>query len=77
MLKEIEGSNDIPESVVRRRFDRSIQNFLAYYHKLGDSWILFDNSGATPTVVAFEKQGGPRIMNRELYETLITRYGKL
>jgi predicted ABC-type ATPase len=73
----LEGGHDIPESVVRRRFDRSIKNFLAYYRKLGDSWILFDNSGATPTVVAFEKQSSPRIMNRELYETLITRCGEL
>jgi predicted ABC-type ATPase len=59
----LEGGHDIPDSVVRRRFDRSIQDFLAYYCKLGDSWILFDNSGATPTVVAFEKQGSPRIIN--------------
>ena len=73
----MEGGHDIPESVVRRRFDRSIQNFLAYYRELGDSWILFDNSGATSTVVVFEKQGSPRIMKRELDETLITRYGKL
>jgi predicted ABC-type ATPase len=55
----LEGGHDIPEFVVRRRFDRSIQNFLAYYRKLGDSWILFDNSGATPTVVAIEKQAAP------------------
>jgi predicted ABC-type ATPase len=31
----LEGGHDIPESVVRRRFDRSIKNFLAYYRKLG------------------------------------------
>ncbi len=72
----LEGGHDIPEPVVRRRFDRSIQNFFAYYRPLGDSWILFDNSGATPAVVALEKQGKPRIINRELYESLIARYGR-
>jgi predicted ABC-type ATPase len=72
----LEGGHDIPEPVVRRRFDRSIQNFFTHYRQLGDSWILFDNSGATPAVVALDKQGKPHIMNGELYETLITRYGR-
>ena len=33
------------ESVVRRRFDRSMQNFLLYYRPLAKVWTLFDNSG--------------------------------
>ena len=72
----VEGGHDIPASVVSRRFDRSMQNFFACYRQLGDSWIVFDNSGATPTVVAFEKQGELSIMNQELYEGLISRYGR-
>ncbi|HKW34607.1 MAG TPA: hypothetical protein VJN92_16475 [Candidatus Acidoferrum sp.] len=71
-----EGGHDVSEVVVRRRFDRSIRNFLLHYRPLGDSWTLFDNAGATPPVIAFEKQGSLRIMNREHYDTLITRYGK-
>jgi predicted ABC-type ATPase len=71
-----EGGHDVPEVVVRRRFDRSIRNFLLHYRPLGDSWTLFDNAGATPAVIAFEKQGSLRIMNREGYDTLIGRYGK-
>ncbi|MGH9685498.1 MAG: zeta toxin family protein [Candidatus Acidiferrales bacterium] len=72
----LEGGHDVPETVVRRRFDRSIRNFLLRYVPLGDSWTLFDNSGATPTVIAFEKQNSLRIINREIYENLIGRYGK-
>ena len=73
----LEGGHDVPEVVVRRRFDRAIRNFLLHYACLGDSWILFDNSGATPAVIAFEKRGSLRIMDRELYDTLIAHYGKL
>jgi predicted ABC-type ATPase len=69
------GGHDIPESTVRRRFGRSLRNFLADYRQLGDSWIIFDNSGATPAVIAFEKDGKSRIMKDEVYETLIDRYG--
>jgi predicted ABC-type ATPase len=72
----LEGGHDIPEAVVRRRFERSIRNFLLHYRLLGDSWMLFDNAGAIPSVIAFEKQGSLRIMNRELYDTLIARYEK-
>lgn len=70
------GGHDVPETVVRRRFDRSNRNFLLFYRSLGDSWMLFDNSGATPVVIAFEKGGSLHIMNRELYDGLISRYRK-
>jgi len=70
----LEGGHNIPEPLVRRRFGRSIQNFFADYRQPGDSWIVFDNSGATPAVVAFQKQGNTSIMNRELYAALMKRY---
>lgn len=73
----LDGGHNIPERVVRRRFHRSIQNFLAYYRQLGDSWILFDNSGATPTVVAFDKHSESRIVNQAFYEAFTNRYGTL
>lgn len=72
----LEGGHDVPESVVRRRFDRSIRNFLQHYRALGDSWMLFDNSGTPPILIAFEEGGKPRIMNRELYENLTAHWGK-
>jgi predicted ABC-type ATPase len=72
----LEGGHDVPEIVVRRRFDRSIRNFMVWYRGLGDSWILIDNSGTSPTVIAFEKQASLHIINQELYEMVFTRYGK-
>jgi len=71
----LQGGHDIPEDVVRRRFDRSIRNFLLRYRFLTESWILFDNEGTTPAIVAFQKESTPRIINRVLYESLLTRYG--
>jgi predicted ABC-type ATPase len=71
----LKGGHDVPEAVVRRRFGRSISNFFTEYRRLADSWYLFDNSAGTPEVVAFERAGKPRIMNREQYEALIERYG--
>ena len=67
------GGHDIPESVVRRRFGRSVHNFFAYYRQMADSWMVFDNSGGGPAVVAFQKQGKTLIMNEEIYAALIKR----
>jgi len=70
------GGHDVPEPVIRRRFVRSMQNFLSHYRRLADSWTLFDNSDATPTVVALEKDKRVRIMNKSLYSALVKRYGR-
>ncbi len=70
------GGHDVPEVVVRRRFDRSIRNFLSHYRRLANSWTLFDNSEATPAVIAFEKQGELRIIEGERYNALVVRYGR-
>ncbi|MFI5095985.1 MAG: zeta toxin family protein [Candidatus Acidiferrales bacterium] len=70
------GGHDVPEPVIRRRFDRSMRNFLGDYRQLADSWTLFDNSGATPTVVALEKDKTVRIINRSIYSALVKRYGR-
>ena len=69
------GGHNIPEDVVRRRFGRSIQNFFREYLLIGDSWTLFDNSGAVPAVVAFQKEGKTRIIKEEVFRALTNRYG--
>jgi predicted ABC-type ATPase len=72
----IRGGHDVPEPVVRRRFHRCLANFLAHYRPLADSWILFDNSGPAPEVIALRHQDAPIIMKPEIYESLISRYGE-
>ena len=69
------GGHDVPPPVVRRRFDRCIVNFLQRYRDLADSWILFDNSGERPQIIALEKDKNLRILEREFYERLVTTYG--
>ena len=72
----VRGGHDVPEPVVRRRFDRSIRNFLLYYRTLADSWILFDNSGAAPEVIALETAGTSTIIRGGAYKVLIDLYGR-
>jgi len=71
----LRGGHDVPEAVVRRRFDRSITNFLVHYRLLADRWILFDNSSPKPAIVASQKQGLLRVVDSKGYNVIVARYG--
>ncbi len=71
----LRGGHDVPEAVIRRRFDRSIRNFLTNYRLSENSWTLFDNSGETPGIVASEIDDKLSIIAIREYEQLISRYG--
>ena len=65
------GGHDVPAVDVRRRFRRSIENFLSVYKPLLDSWMLFDNSEEKPHLVA-EKTGDKlSIKDTELYSKIL------
>ncbi len=44
-VRVAQGGHDVPEHVIRRRFDKGWSNFNGVYCKLVDSWHLYDNSG--------------------------------
>jgi predicted ABC-type ATPase len=71
----MQGGHDVPEAVVRRRFDRSIRNFLAYYRALADEWIFYDNSDLEPVIIASEEHGRLRIADIKRYNEVVARYG--
>lgn len=71
----LRGGHDIPEVVVRRRFERSIRNFLGEYRSLADRWVFFDNSGAALSVIASEEDGHLRIIETGRYNEIVRRYG--
>ena len=66
---------EVPEVVVRRRFDRSIINFLVHYRPAADSWMLFDNTGISPVVVALGEKNRVRVIEEKLYNAVIKDYG--
>lgn len=43
-----QGGHDVPEPVVRRRFEAGWINFERVYRDIVDDWVLFDNSGDVP-----------------------------
>ncbi len=65
-----QGGHDIPEPTVRRRFNRSIWNLFHIYMPVVDNWRIFDNSGDTPSTIAFKEEGEYRVINVRLFEKL-------
>ncbi len=46
-----QGGHNIDEKVIRRRFDKGLNNFHNVYKKLVDSWVLYDNSDEMPQLI--------------------------
>jgi predicted ABC-type ATPase len=47
------GGHAVPENIVRRRYDRSLDNFFNLYSRFADSWLMMDNSiRSRPPVIA-------------------------
>ena len=65
-----EGGHDVPAQTVRRRFSRSAANFFGRYRRIADSWMLFDNSGTVPALVAFQRGSKLRIINSARYRKI-------
>lgn len=47
-----QGGHDVPDAVVRRRFESGLKNFHATYRHLVDAWMLYDCAGPEPVRTA-------------------------
>jgi predicted ABC-type ATPase len=65
-----QGGHNIPEAVIRRRFDVGRQNLLKSYLPLFDSWRLFDNSTLHPRKIALYDSGRAKVWDAETYERI-------
>jgi predicted ABC-type ATPase len=46
-----QGGHDVPEAVVRRRYEHGLRNFNGLYRELVNCWALYDNSGPLPLLI--------------------------
>ncbi len=50
-LRVAQGGHNIPEDVIRRRFEAGLENFHNEYSKVVNSWALYDNYGLQPRLL--------------------------
>ena len=62
------GGHHVPEPDVRRRFERSLQNFWNLYRPVSDSWELFYNGRRTHKMVAYNRDGALQIVREEQFD---------
>jgi predicted ABC-type ATPase len=66
-----QGGHNVPESDIRRRYDAGLCNLLSLYRPLLDEWWLYDASKLPPRLIAQEKDGKPRLLDRDLYQGIL------
>lgn len=46
-----QGGHNVPEEIIRRRYEKGWYNFQHLYKQSVDTWVLFDNSGSKPKLL--------------------------
>ena len=65
-----QGGHNVPEEIVRRRFNRGLPNFFNLYRPLLDFWAFFDNSTDFPRMIAFGKSGELQIIDSDVFSMI-------
>ena len=70
----IEGGHNIPENVIRRRYENGLKNLFQRYIAIVDKWILIDNSKKSFNFIAEGANDERIIKDQELWDELIKKY---
>ena len=65
-----QGGHNVPEPVIRRRFESGIRNLFRLYRPRLDAWWLYDASRLPPKVVAEQEDGELRLFHSGLFEQI-------
>lgn len=69
-----EGGHNIPEKVIRRRYENGLKNFFNIFIQIVDDWMLIDNSGEPYELIAEKKESEPIIYNPKIWGELKSKY---
>ena len=62
------GGHHIPEATIRRRYSRSVGNFLELYRPIVTTWAVYDNSKGLPQLLAFSNGYFDTILDEPRWE---------
>lgn len=70
------GGHGVDENTVRRRYERSLENFFNLYGRFASSWVMMDNSNPRkPRIVARRNPGrAVRVVNAAQWHPLKAKY---
>lgn len=71
------GGHNVPENIIRRRYDAGLRNFFKLYIPVADSWQMYDNSRMDkPSKIAVRINNRLEITNQALWQNLLEIYDK-
>ena len=68
-----EGGHNVPVDDIRRRFQRSLVNFVESYRALCATWIIFDNSTGRPIPIVINNGAELIIYKKEIVRKYFSR----
>lgn len=69
-----EGGHNIPEEVIRRRYENGLKNFYEIFEPIVDEWMFIDNSGEPYEIIAHRNTESSFVKNTERWNELLNRY---
>lgn len=71
----LKGGHNIPEDVIKRRYNKGLQNFINLFMPLCDRWIVADNSHELPVNIAQGSKANTEIIYQHELWKQILNYG--
>jgi predicted ABC-type ATPase len=62
------GGHHVPDDTIRRRYSRSVRNFLELYRPLVTTWQVFDNSRGGSRLIAFHNGFFDTVIDEDRWE---------
>jgi predicted ABC-type ATPase len=69
-----EGGHDIPENVIRRRYENGLKKFFNIYSSIVDEWMFIENSGEPYQLIAQKTKSEVKIYIDQIWSELKTKY---
>jgi len=69
-----EGGHDIPENVIRRRYENGLNNFFNIYSSIVDEWMFIENSGEPYKLIAQKTKSEEKVYINQIWSELKTKY---
>lgn len=69
-----EGGHNIPEEVIRRRYENGLINFFGIFEPIVDEWMFIDNSGEPYEIIARKNSSGEILKNIDKWNDLLKTY---
>lgn len=69
-----EGGHNIPELIIRRRYENGLKNFFGIFEPIVDEWMFIDNSGEPYEIIAQKNSEDKLIRNLKIWNSLLQKY---